>query len=360
MERQTPTESHKPAETPNTGAEPIQLTERERLILARVVQNYILTADPVGSRTLARRCHLSLSPATIRNTMADMEEMGLLAHPHTSAGRIPTDLGYRLYVDDLMQVEELTDAERRALEATLETSSTSAVETLDQVTDLLSEVSRLLAFILEPDISSGTLEKVELLRVAVGRVMVVIVVAGGLVRTILLEINSSISDAEIAAAGRFINGRLAGMKLTEIPVRISERLAGDDRASNVVVRLFLDFPERIFNLDARSEVHVGGTRRVLEQPEFGDPDRLRGIIELIEDRDIIVHLMKERPQGVSVTIGEENARDRLRDFSIVASTYRLGDASGALGIIGPKRMNYSKLVALVDFTAKLVGERGGR
>lgn len=337
-----------------------RLTQRERLILRSIVHNYILTADPVGSRSLARRYRLALSPATIRNTMADMEEMGLLAHPHTSAGRIPTSLGYRLYVDDLMQVEELNEEERRIIEATLDASPPEATEMLEQVTSLLAEVSKLLAFILAPDISAGALEKVELVRVAAGRLMVVIVVSGGLVRTIMLEINSPIPDADIIAAGRFINSRLVGLRLADIPRQIVTRLAGDARAANAIVRLFLDFPDRIFAVEARAEVHIGGTRHVLEQQEFRDHERVKGIIELIEDRDVIVHLLKERQPGVTVTIGEENAREQLRGFSVITSTYRLGDAAGTVGIIGPTRMNYSKLVALVDYTSRLVSERAGK
>jgi heat-inducible transcriptional repressor len=333
------------------------LNDRERLILRSIVHNYILTADPVGSRTLAKRYHPGLSPATIRNIMADMEEMGLLEHPHTSAGRVPTSLGYRLYVDDLMMVEELSEAERLVIGAKLELGVPEATEVLDQVTGLLAEVSRLLAFILAPDISAVKLEKVELVRVAAGRLMVVIVVSGGLVRTIMVELASPLTDADITAAGAFINSRLAGMKLADIPRQITQRLAGDSRAANSIVRLFLDFPDRIFSADARTEVHIGGTRQVLEQQEFRDPDRIKGIIELIEDRDVIVHLLKDRLPGVSVTIGEENGPEQLRSFSVITSTYRHGDATGTVGIIGPTRMNYSKLVALVDYTARLVGER---
>jgi len=347
-----------PVNTAESESFAAHLNERERMILRSIVHNYILTADPVGSRSLARRYHLTLSPATIRNTMADMEEMGLLSHQHTSAGRIPTDLGYRLYVDDLMQVEELSEAERRVIEATIETSPQGASDMLDTVTGLLAEVSRMLAFILAPDISAGTLEKVELVQVASGRVMVVIVVEGGMVRTIMLEINSPVSNSDIAAANHFINSRLAGLRLADIPRQINTRLAGDSRSANAIVRLFLDFPDRIFSIDPRTDVHVGGARHVLEQPEFGNPDRFKGIIELIEDRDIIVHLLKQRPEGVSVTIGEENVRERLRDFSVITSTYRHGDATGTLGIIGPTRMNYSKLVALVDYASRLVSERG--
>jgi heat-inducible transcriptional repressor len=328
-----------------------KLNDRERTILRSIVHNYILTADPVGSRALARRYHLTLSPATIRNTMSDMEELGFLAHPHTSAGRVPTSLGYRRYVDDLMLVEELTDDERRVIETHLEGTVPEAAE--------MSEVSKLLAFILAPDISTVTLEKVELVRVAAGRVMVVIVVSGGMVRTIMLEIASPITDTEIALSAQFINGRLSGMKLADIPRQITRRLSGDSRAASALVRLFLDFPDKIFTVDPMSDVHIGGTRQVLEQQEFRDPERVKGIIELIEDRDVIVHLMKERQPGVTVTIGEENSPEQLRGFSVITSTYRLGEASGTVGIIGPTRMNYSKLVALVEYTAKLVGEKAG-
>ncbi len=336
-----------------------KLNDRERTILRSIVHNYILTADPVGSRALARRYHLTLSPATIRNTMSDMEELGLLSHQHTSAGRVPTDLGYRRYVDDLMLVEELSDEERRVIDTTLEGSVPEANEMLGQVTTLLAEVSKLLAFIMAPDISNVTLDKVELVRVAAGRVMVVIVVSGGMVRTIMLEIASPITDAEIATAAHYINGRLAGMKLADIPRQITQRLGGDSRAANALVRLFLDFPDKIFTTDPRSDVRIGGTRQVLDQQEFRDPERVKGIIELIEDRDVIVHLMKERQPGVTVTIGDENPNEQLRGFSVITSTYRLGAASGTVGIIGPTRMNYSKLVALVEYTAKLVGEKAG-
>jgi len=336
-----------------------KLNDRERTILRSIIHNYILTADPVGSRALARRYHLTLSPASIRNTMSDMEDLGLLAHPHTSAGRVPTSLGYRCYVNDLMMVEELSAEERRVIETTLEGTVPEASEMLDQVTSLLAEVSKLIAFILAPDISTVTLEKVELVRVAAGRVMVVIIVSGGMVRTIMLEIASPITDTEIALAAQFINGRLSGMKLADIPRQITRRLAGDSRASNALVRLFLDFPERIFSTDPKSDVHFGGTRHVLDQQEFRDPNRVRGIIELIEDRDVIVHLMKERLPGVTVTIGEENSPEQLKDFSVITSTYRTGEASGTVGIIGPTRMNYSKLMALVEYTARLVGEKAG-
>jgi heat-inducible transcriptional repressor len=341
---------------------PEDLSPRERVILRSIIYNYILTANPVGSRSLARRFQMGLSPATVRNTMADLEEMGLLSHPHTSAGRVPTDLGYRLYVDDLMRVEELPDEIRRTIDRQIETVSPEMTDLYQNISELLADVSKLLAVISAPNHSTGTLDKVELVRVATGRIMVVVVVASGLVRTIMLEINSAISDGEIADAAYLINSRLAGMKLADIPRGITERLGGDPTARNAIVRMFLEFPERIFALDPRTEVHVGGARHVIDQPEYSSPDRLKGIIELLDNSDIVVHLLKDRKPGVSVTIGEENPSGQLREISVITSTYRVGDASGTLGIIGPTRMNYARLMALVDYTALMVGEKisGGR
>ncbi|MCF7811794.1 heat-inducible transcriptional repressor HrcA [bacterium] len=335
----------------------LKLNQRERLILRSVIHHYILTADPVGSRILARRYQLGLSAATIRNTMADLEEVGLLTHPHTSAGRVPTDLGYRVYVDDLMQVEQLSDEICQSLSAHLSSFSPEINRTLNQVNELLSSVSNMLAIITSPELSSGILEKVELVRVSNGRIMVVVVVKSGLVRTIVLEIDSEISDIDIVNASQLINQRLGGLRLSDIHREIDQRLTDDNCNKNAIIRLFVEFPEKIFKMEPIEEMHIGSTRPLLEQPEYNTPDKLKGIIELIEDREIIVHLLKKRIQGVSITIGEENRRDELRNFSVITSTYRLGNESGTLGIIGPTRMNYSRLVSLVDYTARMVSER---
>ncbi|HHE46612.1 MAG TPA: heat-inducible transcription repressor HrcA [Bacteroidetes bacterium] len=334
-----------------------RLSERERLILRSIVHNYILSAEPVGSRTLSRRYRIGLSPATVRNTMADLEDMGLLTHPHTSAGRIPTDLGYRIYVNDLMQVEDVSDEVRRTLEENLVSFSPETNEIFERVSELLSEVSRMLAVIIAPDLSSGELDRVEIIRVASGRVMVIVVVRSGLVRTILLEMNAEITDPEIADAVQLINQRLSGLRLSEIHHEISKRLSDSRSSRNAIVRLLLDFPEKIFGTLSNKEMHIGSTRPLLEQPEYRSSDKMKGIIELIEDRDIIVHLLKDRTQGVTVTIGQEHHGERLKDLSVITSTYRMGDELGTLGIIGPKRMNYSRLMALVDYTARIVSSR---
>ena len=335
----------------------ILLSQREKLILRLIVHNFILTAEPVGSRTIVRRFNLNMSSATVRNVMADLEAIGLLTHPHTSAGRIPTDLGYRFYVDEMMQVEELSEEIRRSIRDQIKPLAPEVDTLLDQISSMIAEVSSMLSVIVAPDLTTGELEKIELIRVASGRIMVVIVVSSGLVRTINLELNSEISDGDIFDASQLINQKLVGLRLVDIPRNIARRLSGNYPTCNSLVRLFLDFPKKIFTNEPVSKMHIGGTRHVLKQPEYQSPDKIKGIIELIEDRDIIVHLLKERPPGVMVTIGQENEGMQLKDFSVITSTYRIGNAHGSLGIIGPTRMNYSKLVSLVEYASQLVSER---
>jgi len=289
--------------------------------------------------------------------MADLEDLGLLTHTHTSSGRIPTDFGYRVYVDSLTECEDLAPELRDTIQSSLQSGSAEVLDILDEVSELLGEVSRLLSVITKPDLSSGILQKVELIRVASDRIMVIIVVSSGLVNTITLEIKSAISNDEITAAGRFINERLTGLRLADIPLSINRRLGGDRRSSNAIVRMFLDFPDLIFLRQSRAELRISGARRALEQPEYQTPEKFKGIIELVEDRDIIVHLLRDRSPGVRVTIGREHSGEQLKDFSVITSTYRIGNTQGTLGIIGPTRMDYSRLISLVDYTSRLVSER---
>lgn len=332
----------------------IRLNDRERMILSAIVHHYILNADPLGSRVLARRLGWAFSPATIRNIMADLEEMGLLTHPYPSAGRIPTTLGYRVYVDEVMQAEELSEEEKKMIQTQLESISPQVEDLMDQVSSLLAEASRLLGFILSPDLSAGVLEKVEMVKVAEGRIMVVIVVRSGLVRSIMLELNTPVSEEEMAQATRLVNQRLSGLRLAEIPSRVQERLRSDIGASNAIVRMIMDFPEKIFAPEQWGEIHIGPTSHIIHQPEFSQPEKIKGIIELLDNKDIIVHLVKDQREGIRITIGEENPREELKDFSIITSTYRIKDESGTLGIIGPTRMNYARLISLVNYTAQVL------
>ncbi|HEY3294941.1 MAG TPA: heat-inducible transcriptional repressor HrcA [bacterium] len=333
------------------------LTTRERQILSAVVQHFILTAMPVGSRQLARKRNLDLSPATIRNVMADLEEMGLLVHPHTSAGRIPSDLGYRIYVNDLMDTRELSSEEREAIEREFEGVSQELDEIMAVTARVLSSSSKLLSIAMMPALDEAVLNRIDLVRLSENRVLVVIALESGPVRTIMVELEQSVPEEQLRHISRSMNNRLAGLTLDEVKAEIGERFASMSVGHPGLVRFFVDSAEKLFNFGEHEDLKISGRAEVLSQPEFSDPRTMRGIIELIEDKDIIVHLLQglQAENHVLITIGSENPDMRAKDLSVLTSSYRVKTISGKLGVIGPTRMDYSKMKSIVEFTAHTIG-----
>jgi heat-inducible transcriptional repressor len=337
-----------------------ELTEREKLVLRLVIHNYILSATPVGSRVLSKRhSELGLSPATIRNTMADLEDRGLLTHPHTSAGRVPTDLGYRIYVDDLMEFKEISHREKETILKEIESIPGKDVKQILTVTSkTLGKISRLLGIIVSPRFGEGVLEKIDLVRVSRDKLFVVISIQSGLVKTIMLEIESTLKDSQILNASRYLNSRLAGLSFQMIRSTIEERLQPFDGEEAKIIRFFVDDVERFFQIDDLGDYFVEGTSNVLSQPEFSSTEKMRSIVEFLENKDVVVHLIEQRrvPNGISITIGEENPNRVAKTLSVVTAGYHVGQIQGTLGVIGPTRMDYSKLISLVDYTARTVTE----
>ncbi|RPH93839.1 heat-inducible transcription repressor HrcA [candidate division KSB1 bacterium] len=332
------------------------LSPRERQILSAVVQHFILTATPAGSRQLSRRLGIDLSAATVRNVMADLEEMGLLCHPHTSAGRVPSDLGYRLYVNDLMETCVLTTAEKEAIEREFEGISQELDEIMAVTARVLSSASRLLAIVMVPTLDDARLHRVDLVRVSQSRLLVVISLESGPVKTIMVELEQSIPEEQLQQISHVINHRLSGLTLAQVRAEIGERFANLPATHPGLVRFFIDSAERLFSFSDRDEMKIGGRAEVLSQPEFSDPLSMRGIIELIEDKDIIVHLLQDQKSEdrVAISIGSENPDARAKGLSVLASSYYSPSASGKVGVIGPTRMDYSKLKSLVEFTARII------
>lgn len=329
------------------------LSNREKEILSAVVQNFILTAMPVGSRQLARKRSLDLSPATIRNVMADLEEMGLLCHPHTSAGRVPSDLGYRIYVNDLMESRGLTSEEQEAIEREFDGVAQEVDEIMAVTAKVLSSASRLLAIAMVPALDEAILNRIDLVRVSDNRALIIISLESGPVRTIMVELEQSIPEQELKQVAQLINSRLSGLTLAQVRAEIGERISSLQSAPPGLVRFFVDSADRLFTFTEREEVKIGGRAEVLSQPEFSDPRTMRGIIELIENKDIILHLVQSQTDqnSVIISIGSENPDLRAKDLSILSSCYRTPTLAGKFGVIGPTRMDYSKLKSLVEFTA---------
>jgi heat-inducible transcriptional repressor len=338
-----------------------ELSDREKLILRSIIQQFILTASPVGSRFITKKYDIGFSPATVRNIMSDLEEFGFIDHPHTSAGRIPTDKGYRFYVDSLMEVQKIRNSDKGIINKGLEIELTDTDEVLRLTTSILSNITKQLACVTYPRLDSGLLAKLQIVSLSSSRILTVISIKGGLVKTITMEINSEIKPAQIESVQNLLNERLCGLTFKEIRTTFNERFRDVEEDQKPVIRLFVDSVDKIFkDINSKDNIYLTGASNIIKQPEFENPEKFPGIVELIENKDIIIHILDKgsdtATNQVFISIGSENEDRKLEEYSFVSKEYSIGSTSGTLGIIGPKRMEYSKVVAIVDYVAKMLSE----
>ena len=336
-----------------------ELNDREKNILRFIIQQFILTANPVGSRNITKRYDIGFSPATVRNIMSDLEDSGFIDHPHTSAGRIPTDKGYRFYVDSLMDVQKLHSSEIGLINKSLETNLNETDELLKIASNLLSSITHQIACVTYPKLESGIFEKIQIIQLTSSRILVVITIKSGIVKTITLELNSDLKTTQLGPVQQLLNERLSGLSLKEIRETFKERFKDFEEDQHPIIRLFVDSVDKIFKDDTRGErALITGAKNVIRQPEFENPESFQSVIELIEDQDIIIHLLEKSGENeqVYISIGSENENEKLNEYSFISKKYQLGEISGTLGIVGPKRMEYSKVIAIVDYIAKMISE----
>ncbi len=339
-----------------------ELSDRERQVLEAVVRTYVDFAEPAGSRTVANRFDLGVSPATVRNTMSDLESKGYLFHPHTSAGRIPTDHAYRFYVDRIVRPAELTDAEREHLASEIESSGSSAVERLVQRSiRALSLLSRELGVAVAPNLADATLEHLELIQVSSEKILMVMTIHSGLVRTVYVDLPGEVEPEILTSVTQVLNERLSGLSLNEIRETLPERLkgssSGDRPETEELLNIFMQSSSELFEWPAQAgAVQIGQTSILASQPEFESGARLKGLIELTEQRELLAQVLgsREHQGGLQITIGGEHTAEALADFTLVTAEYRVGGLKGVIGVIGPTRMPYEKVIAIVDYTSTLV------
>jgi len=330
------------------------LNEREKKVLACLISHYVASGDPVGSRAIANKFRLGVSPATIRNTMQDLEEMGLIQQPHTSAGRIPTDSGYRLFVDCLLKQEQLTAEERRLIDASISVDAGGIDAVLEQTSRVLAELSNQLGVSISPKLDDSILSRIELVAMSSSKVLVVLVFSSGLARTILVEVDASINLAELANMSQVLNEKLAGLTLGHVRTTVQARLASSGGEPHLL-RLFMDGQSDIWMNVATEQMHVVGTENIISQPEFANREKLQGVIKILEQRTELIELLrnyKDTGSGIVITIGAENRAREIQSCSVVSASYEAGETVGTVGIIGPTRMPYAKLVSLVKYAAK--------
>jgi len=341
------------------------LNLRERQVLGIIIQSYVITAAPVGSRYIARNYKLGLSDATIRNVMAELEIEGYISQPHTSAGRIPTDQGYRYYVDLIMTVQSLDEQEKKKIDANIgqfgiEHKGASA-DVLLSAAKVLGSISRKLSVVLSPTLSNAIFEKLDMVLLSSTRMMVILSIQSLFVKTIVMELDLAVSRQTVDDVVAVINERLAGLTLAEIRRSIGERLYDcdcDTALKNLVVRaagtLFDESP--IFE-----RLYISGTEYIVDQPEFKQPEKVRDLITMIEDKFSMAKLVENngplveviRPSGmdISISIGKENSERQAEELTIVSTPYYVGNMVGKIGIFGPKRMDYEHAVRVINYMA---------
>ncbi len=330
-----------------------KLSAREGEILRLVVRSFVDTAGPVGSRFLAKRFPGGLSAASIRNTMSDLEDRGLLDHPYTSAGRVPTELGYRAFVDQLMQPLGMSADEQAYLKATLGGLDEQPDALLRECSRILGRLSNLLGVVLSPKLSSGILERLEVVPLSSSRIMFVISLHGGLVKTVVLELHTTLGRRELDDVVALLNSRLAGLSIDEIRKTYAVRMRDVQDEPTGLVKLVLQSSDDIFSEQEDGRVSFAGAQNIVSQPEFLEqPEDLKNLVELLENENFIVELFENepvlRPGHVNIRIGSEINDGQVTQYSIVTARYRFGNTEGTLGVIGPKRMNYSHVFSLVE------------
>lgn len=333
------------------------LNERSKQVLCAVIQCYINSPGPVGSRAVTKKFSFGLSSATIRNIMSDLEEMGFLHQPHTSAGRVPTDIGYRFFVDTIK--EEKPDHGKDLLlelNQKMELLKKDINYFLDETSRMMSFMSHYIGITMSPDTELTTLTKVELLKYRKNQAAVILITDEGLIRNKMVSIDPDITQKDLNRMAEYINSEFAGHTLSDIRKKIILELAQEkfvcDKLITEAVRIFTD----IFSA-ASSNIYISGLSEVLTLPDFCDVERIRELLKTIEDKHTILKLLDKiaDSEGTQVFIGTENPLDEMKKFSLVVSTYCEGNKPiGAIGIIGPKRMNYQKTISIVDMTASYI------
>ncbi len=333
------------------------LTERERRVLEAVIETYIATAEPAGSHTVARRSALGISPASIRTAMGELEAKGYLYHPHTSAGRIPTDRAYRLYVDTVVRsaVPDPQLCEHLEIELAASLSPDDLIARAAQVLGILTQE---LGVAVAPALEEIVLDRVDLVAVSTDRLLLVLNLRSGTMRSIYIRLRGALGPVELGEVERVLNERLGGLRLRDIRATFAVRLrdAASTPEASDLLDIILAEGDGLFDLpDHREPMMLGSASILVEQPEFASTEQMRSLLTLTDRHGLLHDALAERKrEGLTVTIGGEHQEPGLAAFTLVTSTYRRGGATGVIGVLGPTRMPYDKVVGLVEHTGRLI------
>ena len=329
------------------------LKERKKKILEAIIKDYINTAEPIGSRTISKRYELGISPATIRNEMADLEEMGYLMQPHTSSGRIPTQKAYRYYVDEIMQVNKLAAAMRRDIHEGYLNFSGEIDNTMNHTAQLLSSLTNYTSVVLAPRVSRFNCKHVQVIPLIRERILIIIVTVEGIAKNIEMNLSREISHAEALKLSNVLNSLLQNIAFQEMNGDLIDEIQELTPEETGLLQEIMPVLKEAL-LSEASTVHAGGVTNLFNYPEFSDVDSIKKLVGVIEEKSKLAGMLTASSQEpgsntLRVTIGDENDDENLKEFSIMTTTYEVGGQTlGAFGIIGPTRMDYAGVSAILE------------
>ena len=334
------------------------LTERSKRILEAIIEDYIATAEPVGSRTVIEKHGLHLSPATVRNVMAELEEMGFLASPHTSAGRVPTDKAYRLYVDTLLEVRRVPREEREKIRQRCSLTGRNIGAVLRDTSLMLSSVSRYMGIVAAPRFAANVFRHIEFVKLGGRRILAILVSQNGMVQNRLVEADEELTAPDLTRMANYLNELLQGLTLGQVKQRLLTEMRSEKTMYDTLLAKALRLSQQTLG-EYGSEVFIEGQANILEQPEFADVTLMQEIFRTFEEKGQLISLLDRclAAQGINIFIGAETHLNRITGMSLITSTYMTGkNTIGVLGVIGPTRMGYAKVIPIVDYTARLVSK----
>lgn len=335
-------------------------SDRNKRVLYAVIHNYILTAVPVGSKIITEKYGVELSPATVRNILSELEEMGYLSQPHTSAGRIPTDKGLRFYVDSLLRVKGLKKTEKDEIRNRYDICLTEAKDIMEETSRILSLLSSYMGVVLAPKFPSTIIKKVEFIKLGSRQILVVLVSGSGIIHSKVVKVDEDFYQYDLDRMSKYLNKIASNLSLAQIKKKLFEEVCRDKVLFDKFLAKALEIGQiAIKEAGDKGEVYIEGKINILEQPEFSDIEMMKGFFKAFEDKSNLISILDKslETEGVRIFIGSESEHSEIRDYSIIAAPYKIsGHAMGTVAIIGPKRMNYSKVIPIVDYTAETVGK----
>jgi heat-inducible transcriptional repressor len=333
---------------------------RKRKLLQAVIYHYVRTGRAVGSQIIVDKYNFGLSSATVRNLLVELEKEGYLIQPHTSAGRIPTDKGYRFYVDSLLEVQSLAAAEEEKIKKEYAARTKELEDLMISTSHMLSSLSSHTGVVLSPRLDKSLLRRLQLIPLGGGQILVVIVSQTGLIRHRVVSLPRPMSNDRLSMISNLLNERLVGLPLSEVRTQILDHIEAVEHDYAEALSLARELARDAFDLQASdARVYIEGRENLVASPDLYDYDQLSGLMRVVEHQSLLTEVLERamKSGGLSIKIGAENSRPELRGVSLVSSTYKLGDKTvGALGILGPRRMEYGRMIALVESVTRIVNQ----